>query len=55
LAGSGLIAVVARVQVDVKKVIAFSSVAHLNLVLASLFTGRPFGVAAFLIFSLTHG
>jgi NADH:ubiquinone oxidoreductase subunit 4 (subunit M) len=55
LIGRSVISVLARIQVDIKKVIAISRISHLNLVLASLVRGRRFGVIAFLLISLTHG
>lgn len=53
--GAVITAILARIQVDVKKLIAFSSVCHLNLGLAGIFSGSVVGFRSFLIVSLTHG
>jgi len=53
--GACVTAILARIQVDVKKLIAFSRVCHLNLALAGIFSGRVVGFRSFLIVSLTHG
>jgi len=55
LLGSSLVCVVACLQVDIKKLIALSSVSHLNLVMASLVSQRRLGLVAFILMSFTHG
>jgi len=55
LIGRRLITIIARIQVDVKKLIAFRRISHLNLILAAIFTGSRLGLTSFLIFSVTHG
>lgn len=42
-------------QVDLKKVVAYSSVAHMNLVVLSLFTGNLVGIVAASFQMLAHG
>ena len=42
-------------QVDMKRIIAYSSVAHMSLSLARVMTGQPLGVAAGVYLSLSHG
>ena len=53
--GACVTAILASIQVDVKKLIAFRSVCHLNLALAGILSGRVVGFSSFLIVSLTHG
>nr|YP_009672655.1 NADH dehydrogenase subunit 4 [Dictyopteris divaricata]QDB64140.1 NADH dehydrogenase subunit 4 [Dictyopteris divaricata] len=42
-------------QTDLKRLIAYTSVAHMNLVVIGLFTGTVIGVEAALLQSLSHG
>lgn len=42
-------------QTDFKRLIAYTSVAHMNLVIIGLFTGTVIGVEAAIIQSLSHG
>jgi NADH-quinone oxidoreductase subunit M len=42
-------------QIDMKRIIAYSSVAHMSLSLASVMTGSALGVAAGVYLSLSHG
>lgn len=42
-------------QTDLKRLIAYTSVAHMNLVIIGLFTGTVIGVEAALLQSLSHG
>lgn len=42
-------------QTDLKRLIAYTSVAHMNLVVIGLFTGTVVGVEAALLQSLSHG
>lgn len=42
-------------QTDLKRLIAYTSVAHMNLVVIGLFTGSVVGVEAALLQSLSHG
>ena len=42
-------------QTDLKRLIAYTSVAHMNLVVIGLFTGTVIGVEAAIIQSLSHG
>nr|YP_011007957.1 NADH dehydrogenase subunit 4 [Chorda asiatica]QWK44429.1 NADH dehydrogenase subunit 4 [Chorda asiatica]WBP69788.1 NADH dehydrogenase subunit 4 [Chorda asiatica] len=42
-------------QTDLKRLIAYTSVAHMNLVMIGLFTGTVIGVEAALLQSLSHG
>lgn len=42
-------------QVDMKRIIAYSSVAHMNLALVSLFTLTPVGFSAAIFLILSHG
>jgi len=55
LFGSSVVCVVACLQVDIKKLIALSSVSHLNLAIAGLVTQRRLGLVAFILMSFTHG
>jgi proton-translocating NADH-quinone oxidoreductase chain M len=45
----------ALVQTDIKKLIAYSSVSHMNLVLIGLFTFTELGVKGAYLFMLSHG
>jgi proton-translocating NADH-quinone oxidoreductase chain M len=42
-------------QTDLKRLIAYTSVAHMNLVMIGLFTGTVIGVEAAILQSLSHG
>nr|YP_011008414.1 NADH dehydrogenase subunit 4 [Syringoderma abyssicola]WBP70385.1 NADH dehydrogenase subunit 4 [Syringoderma abyssicola] len=42
-------------QTDLKRLIAYTSVAHMNLVIIGLFTGTVIGVEAAILQSLSHG
>jgi len=42
-------------QIDLKKIIAYSSVAHMNFALLGLFTNNIQGIAGSLFFMLGHG
>nr|QWK44927.1 NADH dehydrogenase subunit 4 [Pseudochorda nagaii] len=42
-------------QTDMKRLIAYTSVAHMNLVMIGLFTGTVIGVEAAILQSLSHG
>nr|QWK44507.1 NADH dehydrogenase subunit 4 [Desmarestia aculeata] len=42
-------------QTDLKRLIAYTSVAHMNLVMIGLFTGTVIGIEAALLQSLSHG
>nr|YP_009549857.1 NADH dehydrogenase subunit 4 [Cladosiphon okamuranus]AYW52571.1 NADH dehydrogenase subunit 4 [Cladosiphon okamuranus] len=42
-------------QTDLKRLIAYTSVAHMNLVIIGLFTGSVIGVEAAILQSLSHG
>ena len=42
-------------QTDLKRLIAYTSVAHMNLVVIGLFTGTVIGVEAAILQSLSHG
>nr|YP_011008341.1 NADH dehydrogenase subunit 4 [Scytothamnus australis]WBP70312.1 NADH dehydrogenase subunit 4 [Scytothamnus australis] len=42
-------------QTDLKRLIAYTSVAHMNLVMIGLFTGTVMGIEAALLQSLSHG
>lgn len=42
-------------QIDMKRIIAYSSVSHMSLALASVITGHPLGVASGVYLSLSHG
>ena len=42
-------------QTDFKRIIAYTSVAHMNLVIIGLFTGTVIGVEAAILQSLSHG
>jgi len=53
--GRSFLTILARVQVDIKKLVAYSRICHLNLVLASLLSNRLFRNRAFILISLTHG
>lgn len=53
--GGFLAALLAVVQSDLKRIIAFSSVAHLNLALAAGLTSSNLGEARLLLLSLIHG
>lgn len=55
LLGGFLGAILAVVQRDLKRVVAFSSVAHLNLALAAGLTLRRFGESSLLILRFLHG
>lgn len=45
----------ALVQTDIKKLIAYSSVSHMNLVLIGLFTFTELGIKGSYLFMLSHG
>jgi len=55
LLGAAIVRVISRVQVDRKRLVALRRVAHLNLVIAALITGRAYGYSSFLLISITHG
>jgi len=55
LMGSSFLTILARVQVDIKKLVAYRRICHLNLVLASLLSNSLFSNRAFILISLTHG
>jgi NADH-quinone oxidoreductase subunit M len=42
-------------QVDLKKIIAYSSVVHMNYALLGLFTNNTYGIEGCLFFMLGHG
>ena len=42
-------------QIDIKRIIAYSSVAHMNVVILGIFTLDPVGVAGSLLLMLGHG
>ena len=42
-------------QTDLKRLIAYTSVAHMNLVMIGLFTGTVIGIEAAILQSLSHG
>jgi len=42
-------------QIDLKKIIAYSSVAHMNFAILGLFTNNMQGVSGSLFFMLAHG
>jgi NADH:ubiquinone oxidoreductase subunit 4 (subunit M) len=42
-------------QIDLKKIIAYSSVVHMNFALLGLFTNTTFGIEGSLFFMLGHG
>ena len=42
-------------QVDLKKIVAYSSVAHMNMVVLALFTGNSLGAGAATFLMLAHG
>ena len=48
-------AVIAIMQKDMKKVIAYSSISHVGLIAAGLFTGNVFGLQGAVIQMLSHG
>lgn len=47
-------AILAFSQSNIKRVIAFSSMSHLNLVAAGFFAGRPIGISGALLQSVAH-
>jgi len=55
LVGASFISMVACIQTDIKRIVAFSSIAHLNLILAAMVSGRNYGFRAFILLSLCHG
>ena len=57
LAVAGILygALVAAMQRDVKRVIAYSSISHLGYVVLGLFSGSPMGVAGALLQMINHG
>lgn len=42
-------------QTDLKKIIAYSSVAHMNLVILGIFSGNVIGIEAAILQSISHG
>ena len=48
-------AIIAAVQKDVKRVLAFSSVSHLGFIVMGLFSGTAHGVSGALIQTINHG
>lgn len=42
-------------QIDLKRIIAYSSVAHMNLVVLGLFSGTPQGIAGAIFLMVGHG
>jgi len=55
LTGALYAACVAIVQVDIKKIVAYSSVSHMNFAVLSIFTLTPEGIMGGLILLLAHG
>jgi len=48
-------AVVALVQDDVKRVVAYSSLSHLGLILIAIFSFNPVALAGALVYTIAHG
>jgi proton-translocating NADH-quinone oxidoreductase chain M len=55
IAGVLLASLTAIKQTDLKKIIAYSSIAHMNLVVLGLFSGNVLGLEASILQSVSHG
>ena len=55
LAGGALISILCMRQTDIKVLIAYSSVSHMRLVIATLLRKTPLGALAALIMIVAHG
>jgi len=53
--GGILIRLVCLVQIDIKSLVAYSSVVHINVILCSLFTLRKIGLVGAVIIIIAHG
>ena len=55
LFGGGLVSILCVSQIDIKSLIAYSSVAHLGLVLAGIFNVRVLGLIGGMVLTIAHG
>ena len=55
LFGGGLVSILCISQMDIKALIAYSSVAHMRLVLAGIFTIRIIGLIGRMVLIIAHG